>query len=176
VPEEAETKSLSYPDHGRPTPSMITSGTKVADPASGWKTRIEGARGLDRGAEPRHFRLSRVVALRSPFQKRITELWNYPRPGARARRRTAFYSKNSGLQRQAPLFARELTADPVLVIDPNSRTARRSRNTSLSRLTGCSSTECRKARGLGDLRVRDIDGQRDLADDIRWMPSKSLDA
>ena len=55
------------------------------------------------------------------FNERLTELWNYPRvsiPSVAAGQ--LFYSKNTGLQRQAPIFMRAgLTAPPALVIDPN---------------------------------------------------------
>ena len=59
--------------------------------------------------------------MRERFKQRITELWNYPkvtipvREGGRY-----FYQKNSGLQRQSPLYVRvSLTAAPALVLDPN---------------------------------------------------------
>ena len=61
------------------------------------------------------------LPIRDHLKKRITELWDYPKTGLPRREAGRyFYSKNSGLQRQAPVYVREsLAAAPSLVIDPN---------------------------------------------------------
>ncbi len=55
------------------------------------------------------------------FSERLTELWDYPRtslPVIEGRR--LFYSRNTGLQRQAPVYVRSGMYDPPsLVLDPN---------------------------------------------------------
>src|SRR5262245_35182284 len=62
-----------------------------------------------------------TITLREPFRKRITELWNYPKTSIPEREGGRyFYSKNSGLERQAPVYFRaSLTEKPTLAIDPN---------------------------------------------------------
>ena len=61
------------------------------------------------------------LPLRARFQKRLTELWDYQRtslPVIESGR--LFYAKNTGLQRQSPIYVRAGFFDPpVLVIDPN---------------------------------------------------------
>ena len=49
------------------------------------------------------------------------ELWDYPKVSVPVREGGRyFYTKNSGLQRQAPLYVRaSLTSEPSLVLDPN---------------------------------------------------------
>ena len=62
-----------------------------------------------------------TLPLRSAFNRRLTELWNYPRTTLPVEENgRLFYAKNSGLQRQSPIFMRAgLTASPSIVIDPN---------------------------------------------------------
>ena len=62
-----------------------------------------------------------TLPLRDHLKARLTELWNYPRttlPIVENGRQ--FYSRNSGLQRQAPVYMRTgIYDDPAVVIDPN---------------------------------------------------------
>ena len=61
------------------------------------------------------------LPLQEHFNKRLTELWDYPRvalPVVEAGK--IFYARNAGFQRQAPIyFRRSFSAAPTLVIDPN---------------------------------------------------------
>ena len=61
------------------------------------------------------------LPLRQHFNARLTELWNYPRAGVPiVKGGKLFYARNTGLQRQSPVFARaSVAAPPELVIDPN---------------------------------------------------------
>ena len=61
------------------------------------------------------------LPLREHFGKRITELWDYPKVSIPVREGGRyFYSKNSGLQRQSPVYMRpSLTEPTTLVLDPN---------------------------------------------------------
>src|SRR5215212_4873931 len=61
------------------------------------------------------------LPLHDHFSKRLTELWNYPRVGVPViESGRLFYARNTGLQRQAPIFMRaHLMAEPSLVVDPN---------------------------------------------------------
>ena len=115
------------------------------------------------------------LPLRDHFKRRITELWNYPkvtipvREGGRY-----FFQKNSGLERQPPLYVREsLTSAPRLVIDPNVL----SPDGSLSLAQWMPSPDGHLlaygiAEGGADwrtIRVRDLDKGQDVADEIKWM-------
>src|SRR5271156_6557224 len=61
------------------------------------------------------------LPLREHFRKRITELWDYPKVSVPVREGGRyFYAKNSGLQRQSPIYVRATLAAPAtVVIDPN---------------------------------------------------------
>ncbi|MEY4094658.1 MAG: hypothetical protein RLZZ53_1857 [Acidobacteriota bacterium] len=61
------------------------------------------------------------LPLRRHFTERLTELWDYPRTGLPViEGGRLFYSSNSGLQRQAPVYMRSGVFDPPsVVLDPN---------------------------------------------------------
>jgi prolyl oligopeptidase len=117
---------------------------------------------------------------RDRFKQRITELWNYPKvtipvhEGGRY-----FYQKNSGLQRQSPLYVRgTLTAPAELVLDPNVL----SPDGSHSLAQWMPSPDGRQlAYGLSEggadwetIHVRDLASGKDLADEVRWMRFSAL--
>jgi prolyl oligopeptidase len=120
------------------------------------------------------------LPLRAHFNTRLTELWNYPRVGVPiVRAGKLFYARNSGLQRQSPVFMRtSATAPPALVIDPNVI----SEDGSLSLSQWMPSPDgSLLAYGLAEggadwntVRVRDIASGKDLADEVRWMRFSSL--
>ena len=63
-----------------------------------------------------------VADRRERFRARLTELWNYPRVSVpqRLSNGVLFYSRNSGLQKQAEVVARSSIATPArVVLDPN---------------------------------------------------------
>ena len=62
-----------------------------------------------------------AIPAHAEVQKRLTALWNYPRTAVPVREGgKLFYRKNSGLEKQAPLFVRGSLAEaPRLLIDPN---------------------------------------------------------
>jgi prolyl oligopeptidase len=62
-----------------------------------------------------------ALPMRSAFEKRITELWDYPKTGIPFREGgRLWYRKNSGLQRQSPLFSRgSHNSRAQMVLDPN---------------------------------------------------------
>jgi prolyl oligopeptidase len=117
----------------------------------------------------------RTLPLREHFNKRLTELWNYPRVGLPVVEASKlFYARNAGLQRQAPVYMRaSMSAPPTLVIDPNEISADGS--LSLGQWTP-SPDATLLAYGLAEggadwrtIRVRDIASGKDLADEIKWM-------
>src|SRR5678810_412647 len=61
-----------------------------------------------------------TLPLRAQLQARLTELWDYPRTSLPiVENGRLFYARNSGLQRQAPIYVRTGIYDaPTPVIDP----------------------------------------------------------
>jgi prolyl oligopeptidase len=85
-----------------------------------------------------------------------------------------FYSKNSGLEKQAPVYFRaSLTEKPTLAIDPNIISPDGS--TSLGQWTPSPNGKL-IAYGLAEggadwrtIHVRNLDAEQDMSDDVRWM-------
>ena len=117
---------------------------------------------------------------REHFRKRITELWDYPKttiPVQEVGR--LFYRKNSGLQRQSPIYMRAgLDAPPTLLIDPNVL----SPDGSISLAAFAPSPDgallaYTLSEGGADwqtVRVRDIAKGTDLTDEVQWMRFSGL--
>jgi prolyl oligopeptidase len=116
------------------------------------------------------------LPLREPFVSRLTALWNYPRVGLPyvVDSGALFYSRNSGLQRQAPVYRRaSLTAEPSIVLDPNLI----SEDGSVSVGQWSPSPDgSLLAYGLAEggadwrtVKVRNVATGQDLSDDVRWM-------
>ena len=113
--------------------------------------------------------------LREHFQKRLTELWNYPRTNAPVvENGRLFYRRNKGLERQSSVYMRtRLDAPPALVLDANAL----SPDGSLHLADFRPSPDARLvayalAEGGADwrtLRVREVASGRDLADELKWV-------
>ena len=120
------------------------------------------------------------LPLRGHFRRRLTELWNYPRTTLPAiENGRLFYARNSGLQRQAPIYVRSGAFDPpALVLDPNELSPDGS--TSVSQFAP--SPDARwlayaTAKGGADwemVRVRDLTTGEDLDDGIAWVRFSEL--
>ncbi len=118
--------------------------------------------------------------MRARFKQRITELWDYPKVGVPVREGGRyFYTKNSGLQRQAPLYVRaSLTSEPSLVLDPN--VVSPDGTLSLAQWAPSPDGEL-MAYGMSEggadwrtIHVREVDGGKDLGDDVKWMRFSDL--
>jgi len=173
---ESKEAGLKYPVARRDSVVDDFNGTKVADPYR-WMEALDSREVADWVAasnavtEP----YLKSLPLRDHFNKRLTELWNYPRVGLPVvEAGTLFYARNAGLQRQAPVYMRaSISAPPTLVIDPNEISA----DGSLSLGQWTPSPDAKwLAYGLAEggadwrtVRVRDIASGKDLADEIKWM-------
>ena len=167
---------LSYPQTKKGDLVEDYHGTKIADPYR-WMEDLDSKDVAEWVAEQNKVTEAQLGALpaRERFKQRITELWNYPKTGLPERENGRyFYAKNSGLQRQAPLFVRaSLSAEPRLVIDPNVI----SPDGSLSLAQWDVSPDGKLlAYGLSEggadwetLHVRDIDASKDLGDEVKWV-------
>jgi len=126
------------------------------------------------------FRYLESLPQRERLRRRITELWDYPKallPVTEAGR--LFYQRNSGLQKQAPIYVRDaLDAPPRLVLDPNELSA----DGSTALMVFAPSPDARLlAYTLADagadwqtILVRDLTSGEDLADRVRWMRFSAL--
>jgi prolyl oligopeptidase len=156
-------------------------GTKVADPYR-WMEDLESKEVAEWVAAQNAvtFDYLSKLPLRERFRTRITELWDYPKVGIPVSEGGRyFYTKNSGLQRQAPLYVRAtLAAAPSVVIDPNVL----SPDGKLSLAQWSPSPDGKLvAYGLAEggadwqtLHVREVDTAKDLADEVKWMRFSDL--
>jgi prolyl oligopeptidase len=173
---ETEEAGLIYPVARKDNVVDDYGGTKVADPYR-WMEALDSKEVADWVAasnavtEP----YLKSLPLREHFSKRLTELWDYPRVGLPVvEADKLFYARNSGLQRQAPVYLRtSVAASPILIIDPNEISA----DGSLSLAQWTPSPDAKLlAYGLAEggadwrtIRVREIASGNDLADEIKWM-------
>jgi prolyl oligopeptidase len=151
-------------------------GTKVADPYR-WledlsspetKAFIEAQNGLSA-------RLLGAIPQREAILRRLTALWDYPRTSLPVREaRRLFYRKNSGLEKQAPLYVRDgPDAPPQLLLDPNAL----SPDGSIALAQWAVSPDGKYlayglAQGGADwqtVHVREISSGRELDDRIEWF-------
>src|SRR5215471_711176 len=115
-------RKVSYPP--TKTVSVVEDffGTKIADPYR-WMEDLDSKDVADWVAAQNTVTFAELAALpmRDHFKERITQLWDYPKVNIPRREGGRyFYAKNSGLQRQAPLYMRaRLDGEPGLVLDPN---------------------------------------------------------
>jgi prolyl oligopeptidase len=115
------------------------------------------------------------LPLRAHFQKRITELWNYPKayiPVAEGGR--VFYRRNEGLQHQTAVYMREgLGGARQLVLDSNAMSPDGS--TALADFRPSPDGKLllyALAEGGADwrtLRVRDLASGTDRSDELKWV-------
>jgi prolyl oligopeptidase len=178
-PPEAAAK-LTYPPALKGTVVDDYFGTKVADPYR-WlegdvftspevKTWVQAQNALT-------FKYLGAIAERDTLKARITELWNYPKvtmpqwEGGRF-----FYRRNTGLQKQWVVYARESLAGPeTLVLDPNQWPSTDERKIMFSGLAPSpDGTHVAYAQSIGGSDwstwyVRTLADGKDLSDEIRWV-------
>jgi prolyl oligopeptidase len=173
---EPAVKRLTYPVAAKGDIVDDYGGTKVPDPYR-WMEALDSKEVADWVAASNAVTDPYLAGLplREPFNMRLTELWNYPRVGVPViEGGKLFYAKNTGLQRQSPVFVRSsATAPPTLVIDPN--VISEDGSVSLSQWSP-SPDATLLAYGLSEggadwntIRVRDIASGKDLSDEIQWM-------
>ena len=115
------------------------------------------------------------LPLRTHFKARLTELWNYARTGLPViENGRLFYARNSGLQKQAPIYVRTGVFDPPsLVLDPNQLSP--DGTTSVSQFVPSPDAKWlayAAARGGADwetVRIRNVVAGADLGDELSWV-------
>jgi prolyl oligopeptidase len=168
--------SLAYPTPRKDNVIDDYGVTKIADPYR-WMEALDSrevAEWVSASNAVTEAYLQRLL-LREHFKKRLTDLWNYPRVGVPViEAGRLFYARNTGLQRQAPVFMRAgITDSPRLIIDPNLISTDGS--VSLSQWMP-SPDATLLAYGLSEggadwttVRVRDVASGQDLSDQVKWM-------
>ncbi len=176
IPYLTRGQSLNYPSARRDSLVNDYFGTKVAAPYQ-WMEDQESPE-VDSWIKAENkitFDYLDKIPFRTSITNRITKLWNYEKVGVPSREGgILFYSKNSGLQNQSPVFMQKtLTAKSTMILDPN----KLSPDGSLALLDYQSSPNGKYlcyglSQGGSDweeLHVRDLTTGKDLADTVRWV-------
>ena len=173
--------TMTYPATARGDVVDDYFGTKVPDPYR-WMEDLDSPAVADWVAAQNRvtFAYLETLPLRDRFKQRITQLWDYPKVGVPVREGGRyFYTKNSGLQRQAPLYMRaSLTSEPSLVLDPNVL----SPDGTLSLQQWAPSPDGKLlAYGMSEggadwrtIRIRDVETGKDFSDEVKWMRFSDL--
>ena len=182
VISKSVTPPLAYPTTATRDVVDDYHGTRVADPYR-WLENLDAQETKDWVAAQNAVTEPYLAALplRASLHARLTALMDYPRTSVpvivgRTGRTGGrlFYSKNAGLQRQAPIYTRDgPSGEPRLVLDPNLI----SPDGSVSLAEFVPSPDATLlafglAQGGADwrtIRVVDVASGRDLGDEIRWM-------
>jgi len=172
---------MHYPASRKGDVVDVYGATRVADPYR-WMEDLESPEVAAWVAAQNAVTRAHLDALphRAPLVRRLTELWNYARTSVPViENGTLFYSRNTGLQRQAPIYMRRgVNAEAVMALDPNAL----SPDGSIS-LAHCMPSPdatllayaC--ARGGADwetVRVRDLVTGEDRADEVNWVRFSDL--
>ncbi|HET9706172.1 MAG TPA: prolyl oligopeptidase family serine peptidase [Vicinamibacterales bacterium] len=172
---------VAYPRSRRGDDVDVYGSTRVADPYR-WLEDLDSPDVAEWVAAQNAATEAHLASLpqRPYFRRRLTELWNYPRISLPAiEHGRIFYTRNSGLQRQAPIYVRNGVFDPPqLVLDPNELSPDGS--TSVSQFAP--SPDARwivyaVARGGADwetLRIRNVETGDELDEQIEWVRFSDL--
>lgn len=119
------------------------------------------------------------IPQREAIKARLTKLWNYERYGVPSKKGGRyFYSRNDGLQNQSVLYtAKSLSDTPRVLLDPNTLAADGTvalaglevspNGKLLAYSTAASGSD------WNEIKVRDIDSGKDMADHIKWVKFSS---
>jgi len=173
--QDQETMNFEYPDARKGDVVDDYHGTQVADPYR-WLEDPDSDETRAWVAAQNELTYPYLASLpaRDKIEKRLTELWDYPKYGAPFERNGRyFYSKNDGLQDQSVYYVQEsLDGEPRVLIDPNTLS-----DDGTVALGGMSISRDGKKLAWAtnvsgsDWRtwyVRDIDTGEDFADKIEW--------
>jgi prolyl oligopeptidase len=181
TPSEPTKRALTYPATTKGDVVDDYHGTKVPDPYR-WMEDLDSKAVADWVTAQNAITDAYLAALphRTRLTARLTELWNYPRVGLpHTESGQLFYAKNTGLQKQAPIYRRSgPEAEPMLVIDPNTISA--AGTVSLAQWAPSPDATlfayCLAPGGADwqSIKVRDLTTGRDLPDDVQWMRFSNL--
>jgi prolyl oligopeptidase len=177
----APAPKMTYPQTRKTDVVDDYAGTKVSDPYR-WLEDLDAKEVAEWVAAQNAVTEAHLASLplRPKLKERLTALWNYPRTNLpQIEGGQLFYSKNSGLQRQAPIYMRaNAAASAKMILDPNTL----SPDGSLSLAQYAPSPDAKQlayaiAEGGADwetVKVRDLTTGNDLSDEVRWMRFSGL--
>ncbi len=172
----AETSPLKYPAAKRLDHKDTYHGTQVSDPYR-W---LEDAGSLERVAwmkEQTQLTNQYLDAIpeRKDFEKRLKELWNYPKYGLPHKTGEHFFwLKNDGLQNQSVLYtAKSYSDEGRVLLDPNTLAADGTTSLSSSEVSN-DGKYLAYAFSVGgsdwnDIKIKDIATGIDLEDSLQWV-------
>ncbi len=176
APTPEATPAVSYPETRRTDQADDYYGTRVADPYR-WLEDTDSPETAQWVEAQNRVTFGYLESLpqRDAIERRLTEVWNYPKYGVPFKEGGQYFSfQNSGLQNQSVLYVQpSLSAESRVLLDPNTFSA--DGTVALSTLSvsddgrylayGTSS-------GGSDwqqLHVRDVTTGRDLPDELNWV-------
>ncbi len=172
---------LSYPDSRPGEVVDVYGATPVADPYR-WMEDLESPEVAAWVAAQNAVTRAHLDRLphRASLVGRLTGLWDYSRTSVPViESGTLFYSRNTGLQRQAPVYMRHaIGAGPVMVLDPNALSPDGS--ISLARYAPSPDATLLAyacAKGGADwetVRIRDLATGGDRDDEVNWVRFSEL--
>jgi prolyl oligopeptidase len=172
---------MNYPPSRKSDDVDLYGATRVADPYR-WLEDLDSPEVAAWVAAQNAVTFAHLAALphRDHFRQRLTQLWDYQRTGLPiVENGRLFYAKNTGLQRQAPIYVRTGVFDPPsIVLDPNALSPDGS--TSLAQFTPSPDAKLLAyaiAEGGADwetVRVRSIATGDDLPDSVSWVRFSDL--
>ncbi|HEY6952275.1 MAG TPA: prolyl oligopeptidase family serine peptidase [Bacteroidota bacterium] len=173
---DVQARQLTYPVTARDTVVDDYFGVKVGAPYR-WM-EDQNSKEVESWVEAENkvtFGYMERIPIRDWTTRRITKLWNYEKVGVPSRYSgRLFYSKNSGLQNQSPIYVQNsLTAEPTMVLDPNNL----SPDGSIALLSYEPSPDGKYlcyglSQGGADweeYHIRDLTTSNDLADTVHWV-------
>lgn len=176
IPLLIKGQTLNYPAARRDSLISNYFGTKVSAPYQ-WMENQESPE-VDAWVEAENgvtFDYLDKISIRNSIRDHVTKLWNYEKVGVPSREGgILFYSRNSGLQNQSPVFIQKtLTTKPNMILDPN----KLSPDGSLALLDYQPSPDGKYlcyglSQGGSDweeLHVKDLASGKDLPDTVHWV-------
>jgi prolyl oligopeptidase len=123
-PQLSVAQSFTYPPARRDTSVSRYFGTNISTPYQWMENQNSPEVSAWVEAENKlTFGYLDKIPLRTTIKERLTKLWNYERVGVPILSRKSgplFYSKNTGLQNQSPVYMQKsYTAKATMILDPN---------------------------------------------------------
>ncbi len=172
-----------YPETRRDDVVEEIFGHTIADPYRWLEEDVRGSEDVDDWVE-RQNRVTDAYLEKLPacdwFESKIGELYNFERFGLPVKAgERYFYTRNSGLQNQAPLYVRDaLEAEPRLLLDPNEWAEDGATALSGWKASPDGSMLLYAVQDGGTdwriLRVLDVESGQVLEDEVRWAKFTAL--
>ena len=171
-----QAQQLRYPQTRKTDQQDNYHGTTVKDPYRWLETdTAEEVKSWVEAQNAVTFDYLKKIPFRDKFKSRLTEIFNYERFSAPGRvGEYYFFSKNDGLQNQSVIYYQKgIDGTPMVFLDPNTLTKD---GTAAVSILGYSNDHKFAAYGINQsgsdwqtIKVRQIDGAKDLADELQWV-------